>query len=70
MWIIDRFEGDFALCEAEDGNIVQIPRADLPPGVREGSCLRRDEGGAFALDPEAEAARRRKLFRMQEGLWG
>jgi hypothetical protein len=70
MLIIDRFEAETALCEAEDGQIVQIPRAALPPGAREGSCLRQNEGGAFALDREAEAERRRKLFQMQENLFG
>jgi len=70
MWIIDRFEEDFALCEAEGGKITEIPRVDLPSGAREGSCLRQAEGGAFVLDPAAEAARRKKLFRMQESLFG
>lgn len=70
MWIIDRFEGGFALCETGDDSIVAIPRVDLPAGAREGSCLRREEDGTFALDLEAEAERRRKLFEMQRDLFG
>lgn len=38
-WIIDRFEGDFALCEIEKGVIYNIPRAALPENVREGDVI-------------------------------
>ncbi len=70
MWIIDRFENETALCETEDGGIVEVPRMALPPDAREGSCLRRGADGAFTLDHDAEAERRRKLFEMQRDLFG
>lgn len=33
--IIDRFEGEYAVCELPDGSFVQIPAAVLP-GAHEG----------------------------------
>lgn len=36
--IIDRFEGDFAVAELEDGTMVDIPRAILP-GISEGDVV-------------------------------
>ena len=38
-FIIDRFEGDFAVVELADGKITQIPKCALPADVHEGSVL-------------------------------
>jgi len=69
QWIIDRFEGDIALCEREDGGLEQIPLAELPDRAREGSVLVKGGGGAWALDLETERERRARLFKTQEGLF-
>lgn len=36
---VDRFEGDYAICELENGEFVDIPRKALPEGITEGSKL-------------------------------
>ena len=36
---VDRFEGDYAICELESGEFVDLPRKALPEGVTEGSKL-------------------------------
>ena len=67
-YIIDRFEGSLAVCERADGVFKNIPLDQLPEGAREGSVLvLRD--GAWELDPQAEEARRARLFEKQEGLF-
>lgn len=38
-YIIDRFEGDFAVVEKEDGSFEQILRATLPAGAQEGDIV-------------------------------
>ena len=68
-YIIDRLEGDLAVCEKEDGSLEHIPTAQLPKGAREGSVLVLQEG-AWALDAQAEQERRARLFAQQEGLFG
>jgi len=67
MMIIDRFEGDFAMCETE-GGFVQFSRADLPANAREGSVLAH-VNGKWALDLHAEQQRRAKLLKLQEDLF-
>lgn len=67
-YIIDRFEGEWAVCET-DGGMVNVALKELPKGVREGSVLRCD-GGKWALDPQAEQARRARLHALQEDLFG
>jgi len=67
--IIDRFEGPIAVCEREDGSFEHILRAQLPKPAREGSVLVCVDD-VWALDLQIEQERRRKLFEMQEGLFG
>jgi len=69
QYIIDRIEGDLAVCEREDGSLEHILMYELPEGVREGSVLA-CEDGAWVLDTQAEAERRKRLFERQEGLFG
>ena len=38
MLIIDRFEGDFAVIETENG-FINIPRKDVPSNANEGDVL-------------------------------
>ena len=66
--IVDRFEGDFAVLEREDGVCENVPRETLPAGCREGSVLR-ESGGGFVLDEELERKRRAELHRMQQNLF-
>lgn len=55
MWvIIDRFEGEYALVELEDGSVLPVP-AQLFPGAREGDVVE------IRID-RAETARRRRLI--------
>jgi hypothetical protein len=56
--IIDRFEGELAVCEKSDRTLVNIPRSRLPSGTREGDVLVR-AGENIRIDP-IETARRKK----------
>ena len=57
--IVDRIEGEFAVCEDESLVFHNILLSRLPVGVREGDCLRQT-GDGYVIDKE-EAARRRAL---------
>ena len=62
-YIIDRIEDGIAVLECLDtdlGNrdeMLELPRAALPKGVREGQVLRKD-GDGFTIDYEATQKRR------------
>ena len=38
MIVIDRFEGEFAVCEF-DGEMISIPKSSLPASAKEGTAL-------------------------------
>lgn len=68
MMIIDRFEGDFAVCEEESGSFTKIPKVFLPGDCREGDCLVLTPGGSWQVDRAATAERRQMIRRMLENL--
>ena len=39
MIVIDRFEGNYAICEF-DGEMIAIPKGCLPEGAKEGIALK------------------------------
>ncbi|HHW46319.1 MAG TPA: DUF3006 domain-containing protein [Clostridiales bacterium] len=66
-YIIDRFEGEFAVCEYE-GSMVDIPRRLIPENAKEGSVLVKQED-KFILDKETEKALRDRIIEKQKRLW-
>lgn len=58
-YIIDRFEGDFAVLESEKGGTIDVLKADLPH-VEEGDVLV-FENGFYRVDKE-ETLKRRELI--------
>jgi hypothetical protein len=55
--VIDRFEGDIAVCEKPDRTTVNIPRGHLPCGANEGDVLI-IEGNDIRIDPARTLKRR------------
>ena len=37
--IIDRFESDYAVCETENKEYINIPKSELPKGIKEGDVV-------------------------------
>lgn len=67
-YVIDRFEGACAVLEGEDGKMHDFPLAQLPPQVRPGDVLRR-ENGVWCID-EAETDRRaREIRRLMDDIF-
>jgi hypothetical protein len=61
MLIVDRFEGDFAVCEEGYGKTVNIPKAELPPSVGEGDCLIAVAEGVYEVDADETARRKKRI---------
>jgi len=68
-YIIDRFEGDFAVCEVDVGKTVDI-RADLlPSDAKEGDVIVPD-GGRYKIIIDEETEQRKQDVREQiKRLW-
>lgn len=61
LWVVDAIEGRLARVELQDGQVVDLPLASLPGGVREGDVLRmEEEGGDFTLEIDHEETARRR----------
>lgn len=65
--IIDRFEGDMAVCEQDDHRIVNIARKRIPPAAREGDVLVLEE--IITIDVEETEKRKAQLRELTEDLW-
>ncbi|MBR6619711.1 MAG: DUF3006 domain-containing protein [Clostridia bacterium] len=66
--IVDRIEDGFAVCENENGEMIELDFFYLPYGAKEGSVLV-ENNGLYELCPEEENERREKLFNLQESLF-
>ena len=60
MIIIDRFEGELAVCDA-DGDELSIARSVLPEDASEGDVITPVDGGRYLVDEEATHKRRAAL---------
>jgi len=59
MIIVDRIEGEFAICEQGE-NIIEIPLSLVPPSPSEGDVLVK-KGGLYFKDRAATARRRAEI---------
>lgn len=67
--IIDRFEGDFAVCEDENRRMINIEKWRLPADAKEGCVLIINEDG-IDVDYAETMARKDKIRRMMDSLFG
>ncbi len=62
---VDRFEGDFAVLQSDEGQVLKLPQEWMPSHLAEGKVLRvtvnvrHDSAGVEFLMDEVEAERRR-----------
>ena len=66
--IIDRFEGGFAVCEAENKDIVNIERSKLPKGTKEGDVIIQTSEG-YKLDIDMTNRRKERINKLMNELW-
>lgn len=58
---IDRFEGNYAVCEKEDKSMITIPKSALPPDCKEGECLMIDKNGLYQKDKQSYEIRVKRI---------
>jgi hypothetical protein len=66
--IIDRFEGNLAVCEKEDGTFMDISSVRLPNGAKEGDMLV-ITGDQISVDKLGTKERRNKINKLMEDMW-
>lgn len=67
-YVIDRFEGNLAVCEDELGNMVNINRDKLPITAAEGDVLV-PHLTRFVIDGNETGKRKNNIQSLMKGLW-
>ncbi len=57
-YTVDRVEGEYAVCQAEDRSMVHIPLKRLWPGIEEGDRIS-EENGVYSAEPPEEDGKER-----------
>ena len=68
MLSIDRFEGEFALCVDEQGNIIEVERNLLEDNAKEGDYIFFDDG-RYWVDTDKTKAERDEILALQDELF-
>ena len=65
---IDRFEGDYAVCEKPDRKMINIKKDRLPAAAKEGDVLV-IQGESIKVDSEETARRKEYAEKLMNDLW-
>lgn len=66
--IIDRFEGEYAVCEKDKLEIIHIKIDQLPQGAKEGDVLIMD-GSNIIIDRDKTKKRKETIKKLMDDLW-
>ena len=68
-WVIDRMEGNIAICEERNtGKKKEIAKEQLPEGAKEGSVLKQ-ENEKYVLDKETQKEIEERIRQKMDNLW-
>lgn len=67
-YIIDRFEGEYAICQDENRKMVNIEKVRIPAEAKEGYVLIQ-QGDRFIIDIDETNRRKQKIQRLMDELW-
>ena len=65
--IIDRFEGEYAVVELQDGKLINIDKVKLPKGIEEGMVIHILE--SITIDIDETKKRKAEIEKLTEDLW-
>ena len=67
-YIVDRFEGDYAILETESSTLINVNKNDIIGEVREGDLLIK-KNNSYYIDKEKTEIRKNKINDIMKGLW-
>jgi len=65
---IDRFEGNYAVCEKQDGEMINLERNKIPPEAKEGDVIK-IENEVITIDYQETSKRREEMEKLIEEMW-
>lgn len=66
--IIDRFEGNYAVCEEENKKMINIEKIKIPANAREGDVLK-IIGDTITIDITETKKRKKEVEELTKDLW-
>lgn len=66
--IIDRFEGQYAVCEKDDKSMIDIERTRIPVSAKEGDVLK-ILGDTITIDKAETDIRKKEVENLTKSLW-
>lgn len=66
--IIDSFEEDYAVCQTDEGEILEIEKAKIPTDAKEGDVLVL-EGDEISINKEETIRLRQQIKKLMQDLW-
>lgn len=69
IYSIDRFEGNFAVCEDDSCACININIDKLPKDAKEGDMIVVYDNGKITIDKELTAARREQIRKLEDKLF-
>lgn len=67
---LDRFEGDYAICEDDTQKVHEIHKSKLPPNAKLGDILTLSSDGTLSVDEAETAKRKERIKALQDKLMG
>lgn len=66
--VIDRFEGNFAVCEKDNREMINIEKDKIPSNAKEGDVLIID-GNSIKIDKRETEKRKKEVEQLLNELW-
>ena len=66
---IDRFDGNYAICQADDLKLYAIKKSSLPKAAKPGDILNMLPNGILTLDIEETFRRKKRIKKLQNKLF-
>ena len=68
MYIVDRIEGEYVVCEREDKSLVDLEKALFPAEVKAGDVVRMEDG-RYHICIEETKKRADRIKALMNSLW-
>lgn len=66
---VDRFEGNYVICEDKEKNMFAIDKTEMIKGVKEGDIIVISDSGEISVDREKTELRRKRIQAKEKNLW-
>ncbi len=68
MYIVDRIEGPFVVCEREDKSFVDLKKSLFPDNVKTGDVVY-EENGRYLINQKETEKRSKRIGKLMDSLW-